>query len=197
MSNVDPFNPQADYDVPKGESRYMKFEDGQNKFLVLASAIIGWEYWNTENKPVRISEAPEVPVAELPNIRPDRDGQYRIKHFWAFPVIDCKDGKVKILEITQKGVQKAIRSYAENDEWGSPVLNYTITVTRSGANLDTEYQVQANPAKEIPAEWIAAWEKVQKEGFDLNALYKGDDPFKSSIKDEFDDVEVEEQEDIS
>ena len=33
------------YEVPKGESKYMKFEQGDNKFRILAKPIFGWEAW--------------------------------------------------------------------------------------------------------------------------------------------------------
>lgn len=175
--STNPFDPQAEYQVPKGDSKYLKFEDGQTEFLPLDSAIVGYEYWTHDNKPARLVEKPEGQISELPNIRAERDGTYQCKHFWAFPVIDCVDGKVKILEITQKSIQKDIRAYIENAKWGSPVLKYTITVNREGKNLDTEYNVMANPASEIPAEWIEAWEKVKAQGFDMNAFYKNGDPF--------------------
>jgi hypothetical protein len=54
MNNND-FFPTADYKVPV-TSDYMKFQDGVNTFRVLSSAIIGYEYFNTENKPVRSEE---------------------------------------------------------------------------------------------------------------------------------------------
>lgn len=179
MSNVDPLNPNANYDVPKGDSKYLKFEKGSTKFLAVGSAIVGWEYWNNAGKPVRLSEKPEVAYSELPDIRAERDGNYKVNHFWVFPVVDCSDGKVKILEITQKSVQKQIRAYIENEDWGSPVQSYTITVNRTGDGmLDTEYNVMANPTKVIDPQWIAEWDRVKKAGFDLNELYKGGDPFK-------------------
>ena len=173
----DPFSPNADYKVPKGDSKYLKFEDGQTEFLPLAGAVVGWEYWDNNNKPVRLSEKPEVPLAELPNIRAERDGSYSVKHFWAFPVIDCVDGKVKVLEITQKSVQKAIRAYIENPRWGSPVLKYSFTVKKEGSKLDTEYEVMANPASDIPTAWVTAWNLAKSKGFNINALFIGDDPF--------------------
>ena len=39
------------YKSPEGN--YMKLQDGENTFRVLSSAIVGWEYWNRDNKPVR------------------------------------------------------------------------------------------------------------------------------------------------
>lgn len=40
------------YKMPSTDN-YMKFKEGENTFRVLSSAITGYEYFNTENKPVR------------------------------------------------------------------------------------------------------------------------------------------------
>jgi hypothetical protein len=172
---MNPFDPTSTYEVPKGDSKYLKFEKGTNKFLVLASAIIGFEYWNLEGKPVRLSEKPE----EQPDdIRKGNDGKPEsIKHFWAFPVWDFKTSQVKILEITQKGIMNAIREYTVNPDWGSPVMQYSFTVKKDGDGLDTEYTIMANPKVVVADEIVIAWEDVQSKGFDLNRLYTGGDPF--------------------
>lgn len=180
MQTPNPFDPQSEYDVPKGDSKYLKFEKGETEFLPLSSPIIGWEYWNHDNKPVRLREQPNDP-ANLPGIRADRDEnetpRYRVNHFWAFPVIDCSDGKVKILEITQKTIQNDIRAYAKNAKWGSPTMRYSFTVSREGDKFDTKYTVMANPAFDIPEKWLAEWQRVVATGFNLEALFDGDDPF--------------------
>lgn len=193
----DPFNPQSGYEPPKTSGKYLKFEKGDTEFLPLASAIIGWEYWNAENKPVRLKEAPENP-ATLPGIRAEVDEngspRYRVNHFWAFPVIDVADGQIKVLEITQKSVQQSILGYVRNQKWGSPVMKYTITVNRSGDKFETKYQVMANPTPTIPEEWTKAWEEQQEFGFDINELFSGGDPF-SPAKKRDEELEVEPEED--
>lgn len=189
---TNPLDPTANYDVPKGDSKYLKFEKGHTKFLAVDSAIIGWQYWNTDNKPVRLKEEPKNP-AELPGIKQEEDGRYKVTHFWAFPVVDCADGKVKILEITQKTVQSDIRAYTLNEDWGSPVMNYTFTVNREGDKFETKYTTMANPTKIIPEEWKKAWEDVQAAGFDLNALFDNGDPFAADIPDAIpEEVDTEE-----
>ena len=51
MSN---FLPEG-YKLPDNKG-YAKIKDGENDFRVLSSAIVGYEYWNTSNKPVRSKE---------------------------------------------------------------------------------------------------------------------------------------------
>lgn len=173
---TNPFDPTSDYNVPKGDSKYLKLEKGQTEFLPVDSPIIGYEYWTNDNKPVRIKDAPKNP-AHLPDIRQEDDGRCRVSHFWAFPVIDVADGRVKILELTQKTIQGDIRAYTKNEKWGSPVMKYTFTVSREGDGFDTKYTVMANPLSEIPQEWTDAWEQVKADGFDLTVLFEGGDPF--------------------
>lgn len=154
----------TDYEVPVS-SNYMKLEDGANTFRVLSSAITGWEFWNTENKPVRVREALE----ELPQDIRYRDGQpERIKPFWAFLVYNYKAKKVQILELTQKSLMTAILALVKNEKWGDP-KGYDITVTRSGNGLDTEYNVVPEPHSPSPVQNVPA--------IDLTVLYEGGDPF--------------------
>lgn len=173
----DPLNPQSGYKVPKGNSPHLSFEIGDTEFLPLDSAIIGYEYWTNDNKPVRLSEVPANP-ATLPNIKAEIDEKtgrtiYRVSHFWAFPVIDIDDGRVKVLKITQNGIQKAITAYVKNPKWGSPVMKYTITVSRTGTGFDTEYNVMANPTPSIPEAYAQAWQMAKDQGFSLQRWFEG------------------------
>jgi hypothetical protein len=70
------------YKVPKGSGNYMKLQDGANKFRILTAPIIGWEYWNAENKPVRSRER----WSSIPADARLDEGAFKPKHFWAFVV---------------------------------------------------------------------------------------------------------------
>jgi len=174
-----PFDAQSDYKVPKSEGNYLKFEEGDTEFLPLAAPIQGYEYWNTNNKPVRSSE----PFEEMPDdirIDPKTGNPEKIKHFWAMPVYDMTQGatvKVKVLEVTQKTVMKALRNLVTNAKWGSPVLKYSVTVTRDDSQTPTAYTVMPNPTSEVAEDILTAWERVQAGGFDINRLFTGGDPF--------------------
>ena len=159
-----------DYDVPAGESGYMKFEEGENKFRILASPILGWEFWNDVDggrKPVRFRMETQVPVEEVDN---PEEG----KHFWAMPVWNYKAKKVQILEITQKGIQRTLRAIARDKEWGSP-LEYNLSVVRTGKGLETEYETIPSPPGKLRIEIKKAYKETS---INLEALYDGDDPFK-------------------
>lgn len=163
------FFPSEDYKIPSN-SNYMKFVDGKNKFRVLSSAIVGYEYWNTDNKPIRS----RTPFDEIPeDIKRDKEGNARINHFWAFVVWNYEEKRVQILELTQKTVMGAIKAYVDNEAWGDP-MGYDIVVTRSGSGFDTEYTVIANPHTPTPEEAQRAYAaKI----INLDMLYEGKDPF--------------------
>ncbi len=154
------------YEVPSKNDGYMKFVNGDNRFRILSKPIIGWEWWidtDEGRRPqrIRMSENPPVSAGD------------KIKHFWAFVVWNYDAGKFQILEVTQKGIQKSIKGYAKDEDWGSPD-QYDIVVTRSGDGLETEYEVKAKPAKLLDPE---IQEKYEELSINLEALYDGADPF--------------------
>jgi hypothetical protein len=159
------FFPTADYKIPN-TSNYMKFVEGENTFRVLSSAIIGYVYFNTENKPVRS----RTPFDGVPHdIKKDGD----VKHFWAFLVWNYEAQRVQILELTQKGIMTVIQSYIKNPKWGNP-REYDFIVTRTGSGLDTEYTTAVNPKSPLEESIV---ERVKAVKVDLNALFEGIDPF--------------------
>lgn len=170
------------YEAPKAQSGYMSLEQGNNKFLILDSAIIGYEYWNTENKPVRMKEEPKDKPKDLR--KNDKGEDSKIKHFWAFPVWNFEDGRVQVLEITQSTIQREITNLVNNDDWGTPIMTYAITIHREGEKLTTNYTVTPSPAKEIPEEIVKTWEEVKGRGFDLSRLYAGGNPFSDESKED-------------
>lgn len=156
------------YRTPEGN--YAKFKQGENTFRVLGSAIIGYEYWNTANKPVRS----EKPFTTIPSdIRQEEDGKISIKHFWMFPIWSYDNQKVQIMEVTQKGIQEAVKALATNKKWGDPT-GYDITITKEGTRFDTTYQVMPNPHSELDPVAMATWIGTR---LDLQAIYSGGDPF--------------------
>ena len=139
----------------------MKFEKGDNKFRVLGSAIIGWEWWEDKEdggrKPIRV------------RMDQDKPNDPDVKHFWAFPVWNYQDERFQILEITQKGIQKSLKTLAQNPKWGDP-KEYDIIVTRTGDGMDTEYQTVPDPKEKLNP-------NIKIISINLEALYDGEDPF--------------------
>lgn len=173
----------ANYEPPKSNSAYMRFEEGQNPFRIMSSPILGWEYWNKlngENKPVRLqyNEENMHTATLMASKNPDPKDQ-KCKHFWAMVVWNIREEKIEILQITQKGIQEALRSYATNPKWGSPVNTYDIIVGKEGKGTDTTYTVTVDPKSDTPEEAEIAFNSTF---IDLEALFAGLDPFDKNWK---------------
>lgn len=166
------------YELPASGGRYMKLQKGENRFRVLGSAIIGYEYWKEhegKRSPVRVRMGQKVSTDDLES----SDGN-PLKHFWAFPVWDYSDNSVKVLEITQKGIQKELTALVQDEDWGGPTA-YDVTVRKDGEGMETTYSTNPKPKKELTGEQKAAWKETLDAGFNLNALFDGGDPFTAGI----------------
>ncbi len=167
MSEQNEFFPDADYKVPVTSDYLNKFPQGETTFRILSSAIVGYEYFNTDNKPIRS----KVQFDSTPDIKKDAS----VRHFWAFTVWNYEAERVQIMEITQKSVMTAIKALIDSPKWGNP-REYDLSITRKGTTMnDTEYAVMPNPKTELSAEIKAA---VEKRPVNLEALYDNSDPFK-------------------
>lgn len=166
--NNDNFFGDANYKMPE-TSNYMKFKEGENVFRVLSSAIIGYEYFNNENKPVRSKE----PFDTLPS---DIKKDGTIKHFWAFVVYNEDAKRIQILELTQKSIMATMQAYIKNPKWGDP-KSYDFIVTRTGSGMDTEYATTVNPKAPVEEK---VTEQFKKLNIDLTLLFVNEDPFKNN-----------------
>lgn len=162
----------TNYEVPQSGGNYMKFKDGENRFRIMSSPILGWEIWKDMpdggRKPLRQEMSKPFTINEV-------DDPTQIKHFWAMVVYNYQEESMQILEITQKGIQKALRALSADADWGSPVQSYDLVVTKTGQKLETEYTVMPKPAKKLDPGIVKLYEDLQ---IDLTALYRGEDPFK-------------------
>lgn len=163
------FLPQNYKEVPQAPSGYMKLKEGANKFRILSSAITGWEYWNTDNKPVRQKDRFDLMPED---IKVTADGRVNIKHFWAFVVYDYEDGAVKILEITQATIQRAMKIKIDNR--GGDAKGYDWIITRTGEGLTTEYDIDVTESSPLKPEIEIAY---KQKNIDLSKLYSGEDPY--------------------
>ncbi len=152
------------YELPVSESKYLKFQKGENRFRFLTSPIIGWEYF------VKEEDGKSRPVRSRPN-SPKPDIKHNPKHFWAAVVYDWSSLSIKILEITQKTIQSQIIDLNANPKWGSP-KDYDLCIVRKGDGMETEYTVQPEPKTPVLE---GASEEAAK--VVLDALYEGEDPF--------------------
>lgn len=162
------------YEVPTSDGNYLKLKDGDNKFRVLSSAIIGWEAWINQ-KPVRRRMDESFTPDEIESFDSNKDGSPRKpKHFWAFVVYNYNEKRIQIYQVTQKSIMTAIEGFVNDESWGSP-MNYDIKINRTGENLSTEYAVVPTPPAPLAPAIKQLWEEAPP--IDLEALFTGDDPF--------------------
>ena len=163
--NNDSFLP-TDYEIPKsGSGNYYKLEDGANEFIIVSKPIIGWLDWQN-NKPHRFKydNKPDAPL----------DPSRSIKHFWAFGIFDPSDLSVKVLEITQATIQNGLDTLFNHEKWGNPILGYTVSITKTGKDMETKYSVMAVPVSKDEID--AAYGASEATGLNLDALFVGGDP---------------------
>lgn len=166
---MDNFFPESDYKMPE-TGNYMRFGEGDNTFRVLSSAVVGFEYFKADNKPVRMKTAPDSIPSDM-----KKDGA--VKHFWAFVVYNYDSKRIQILELTQKGIMKTMQSYIKNPKWGNP-KEYDFIVTRTGSGMDTEYAITVNPKAPVDESILERFSKMK---IDLEALFVNEDPFKVDV----------------
>ena len=161
----------SDDAVGSGSSSYMKLEKGDNKIRLISKPIAGYVEW-IDKKPVRTPITDGEPEAT--------DEENPPKKFIAVAIIDQKDSNVKILEVTQQSVIKAIRALANNADWGNP-FTYDLNINKSGEDLKTKYVVTPSPKKALSKEAI---KKAGEKPCALEQLFQGEDPWKTEDADE-------------
>jgi len=161
QSSSDDFVPESA--ISGGASAYLKFEEKLTKFRCISKPIVGWLEW-IDKVPTRtqIDDEPE-----------GQDDDNKPKKFMAMVVIDRKDNEVKILEMTQQSVIKAIKALAANPDWGNP-FTYDITVSKTGEGMKTKYAVSPSPKKPLSKDDLKA---ASAKPCNLDALYDGENPW--------------------
>lgn len=165
------------YEIPQGKSNYYKLEKGSNKFRIVSKPILGYLYWNNDNKPIRMKEYPSDLPLDI-RVEEGQTPESNIKHFWALTVIDRDDNGIKVFEITQKSIMRSLKALFDNEDWGDP-SGYDITVTREGDKLLTKYEIHPSPPKPLTKE---DERMVKDTPVELEQLYVSGDPFGSTKK---------------
>lgn len=80
---ADDFLP-SNYEPPKAASGlFLRLLNGENRLRILDKPQLGYQYWNENNKCVRLRD---LPAATPADIRRKDGAPEKIKHFWAMPV---------------------------------------------------------------------------------------------------------------
>ena len=169
------FLPKDAPEIPASESLYMKFAEKENRFRVMGSAIVGFELW-VGGKPKRKKFANEFSTEDLDNADTNRftNKKKTPQYFWAFPVFNYQTERIEILEVTQVTIMRGIDDYLEDEDYGKDPKKYDLVVTRDESGDRVEYRIKAKPPKEMDEGIVQMYKDTD---IDLEALYRGDNPF--------------------
>ena len=157
-----------------GGGNYTKCLPGETRLRILSDAVIGYEYWNDDNKPVRCKDNPGSKPAGMRQQAPN-GGEERVKEFWAFKVYDYATGSMGLWQVTQAQIKSAILSLYHDADYGHPKA-YDLKINRTGSGLDTKYTVVPAPLKAVSVEVKEAFAATP---IDLSALFENRSPFEA------------------
>lgn len=172
------------HEIPDKRSQFMRFESGKNRIRFIGNPVSGFIFFGkvkrddgTETvKPYRRRESEgEFSLEEMINhdVRMKKDGEIEgQKYFVMGLVYNYQKEKLQVLEVTQKSVLKALKSYVDSEEYGHP-SGYDLTVEKSGEGLNTEYAVVVSPPKPLSPE---IENLVSETSCDLQKIFEGEYP---------------------
>ncbi len=151
------------HEIPEKRNQFMRFQQGTNKLRFIGNPISGFLFFGkveredgTETvKPYRRRESEgEFSIEEMINreAKIKSDGEIEEQKYFVMGLVyNYQKQKLQVLEITQKSILKALKSYINNEEYGHP-SGYDITVSKEGEGLNTDYTVVASPPKAVSEE---------------------------------------------
>ena len=163
-----------EYEPKKVTGKYTKFANGVTRIRIMSASLVGYEYFDINNKPIRSKEK----FISTPWIK----AEAKVKEFWAFIVWNYWDSKQKIdwqfqiCEITQSSIKNAIYAlYIDKDYWDPK--KYDLKVNKSGTTKDdTTYSVIPWPISEVNDDIMS---RFLVEKINIEVLFTGGDPFNS------------------
>jgi hypothetical protein len=90
-------------------------KDGDTKLRILTSPIMGYEYFNTDDRPVRSRNEITNPRDIKPDTFTGKAG--KVKQFWAMTVWNYDEECIQIWEITQQALKQQLRALAKDTDY--------------------------------------------------------------------------------
>lgn len=160
------------------ENRYVnKFAEWEQKYRILWSPAIYFEYFNHNIKPVKCDKYPSEAELER-DCKPNTDWKTFASTVRAFPAYDYKAENTVVLQIKQKAIQKAIYQLKNDiDRWNPE--NYDIKIKRTWTGMASEYTATpSNKTEKLPTK---IQEAKDKEEIDVGELVIWWNPFKNKM----------------
>ena len=166
-------------------------DGGSVRFALLSDEPLEfYECWGTapdgSQKPFRFDyePTPEDITTELGNYTPREGrggfGTADVKFAIAVPVFNYEAGTVQVMSLTQKSILRELDAISQEDDY-SDLMAWDFTLSKKGTLLNTEYKLRPAPRKKGSQDTIdTAWEKSKSNGFSLERLLTGGNPFKAA-----------------
>lgn len=184
MTNSKSKNDFLPNDYTPSSNEFMKLVEGNNEIRILSKPLIGKMWWVSPegevrgrnegkegDRPIRVDYRTKLPKNVPENCT---------KEFWILKVWDYNAGALKVLELTQQTIIRAINELISSDKWGDP-REYDINIKREGSGIDTKYYVMPSPPSPTDAVILTVFSENKT---DLNALLSNID---SDTEDEQED----------
>lgn len=148
--------------------------DQKTKIRVLSDFIVGKSIWIADGesrKPFRLAPDQSAPVSVMDQVAINKfSGQpEKWRQFVAAIVWNYTTKQIEILETDKSPLIEQIYDLERDADWGD-CRAYDIGITKTGSGKDTRWSaVPSNKSKFLSPE---TWSHVN-----LNALYKGENPF--------------------
>jgi hypothetical protein len=166
-------------------------DGGSVRFALLSDEPLEfYECWGTapdgSQKPFRFDyePTPEDITIELGNYTPREGrggtGTTDVKFAIAVPVFNYEAGTVQVMSLTQKSILRELDAISQEEDY-SDLMAWDFTLSKKGTLLNTEYKLRPAPRKKGSQDTIdTAWEKSKSNGFSLERLLTGGNPFKAA-----------------
>ena len=100
------------------------------------------------------------------------------KFAMAAPVFNFETGSVQVMSLTQKGLIREIDKLSQLEDY-QDILAWDFVMEKEGAGLNTQYSLRIVPRKKANQKALDdAWAEACDDGFDINRLMTGGNPFK-------------------
>ena len=172
------------HEIPEKRNQFMKLAPGKNRIRFVGNPVSGFLFFGKVEredgsetvKPFRRTESEgEFSLEEMINrdARIGKDGELeKQKYFVAGLVYNYQKERLQVLEITQKSILKALKSYVDSEEYGHP-SGYDLTIEKKGDGLNTDYLVIVSPPKLLSDEIETL---VGETSCNLEKLFAGEYP---------------------
>ena len=164
--------------------------DGQVRFAMLANEpLCYFEVWGQDEtgkpKPFRFAEeASAEDIEQEMGVNYKRtvydDGNEAPQKFAiSVPIYNYDINRVQILSMSQKNLIKEFDQISQVEEY-SDMTEWDFIMTKSATVSPDMYGLRPVPRKKGTEEAVkAAWDEALKDGFDINRLLLGTNPFKA------------------